>query len=95
MDLLKEEGIETDALRITSFPFSASILEFIDAHETVFVIEQNRDAQMKKILTQELEVHPKKLVSVLNYDGMPITANYIHKTIEEKLKATISKPQLV
>ena len=95
MDLLKEEGIETDALRITSFPFSASILEFIDAHETVFVIEQNRDAQMKKILTQELEVHPKKLVSVLNYDGMPITANYIHKTIEEKLKTTISKPQLV
>lgn len=95
MDLLKEEGIETDALRITSFPFSASILEFIDAHETVFVIEQNRDAQMKKILTQELEVHPKKLVSVLNYDGMPITANYIHKTIEEKLKTTISKSQLV
>ncbi len=95
MDLLKEEGIETDALRITSFPFSASILEFIDAHETVFVIEQNRDAQMKKVLTQELEVHPKKLVSVLNYDGMPITANYIHKTIEEKLKTIISKPQLV
>ncbi|MFN8283405.1 MAG: 2-oxoacid:acceptor oxidoreductase subunit alpha [Chitinophagales bacterium] len=94
MDLLKEEGIATDALRITAFPFNDSILEFIEAHETVFVIEQNRDAQMKKVLTQELEVHPKKLISVLNYDGMPITANYIHKTIEAQLQ-TISKPQLV
>ncbi len=81
MDLLKEEGIKLDALRITAFPFNDSIEKFINEHKTVFVIEQNRDAQMKKILSNELDIDKRKLISILNYDGTPITANFIQESI--------------
>ncbi|MBK9327878.1 MAG: 2-oxoacid:acceptor oxidoreductase subunit alpha [Sphingobacteriales bacterium] len=81
IDLLNEEGIKLDALRITAFPFQDSIEKFIQEHKTVFIIEQNRDAQMKKILSNELEIDKRKLISILNYDGTPITANFIHQSI--------------
>ncbi|HRH58371.1 MAG: 2-oxoacid:acceptor oxidoreductase subunit alpha [Chitinophagales bacterium] len=77
MDILKEQGIGFDAMQIKSFPFNDEVSDFIDAHETIFVIEQNRDAQMRTLLINELEIHPKKLKKVLNFDGMPITADYI------------------
>jgi 2-oxoglutarate ferredoxin oxidoreductase subunit alpha len=77
MDMLKEQGIGFDAMQIKSFPFSEEVNNFIEAHETIFVIEQNRDAQMRTLLINELEIHPKKLKKVLNFDGMPITADYI------------------
>ena len=60
----------------------------VDEHDAVFVIEQNRDGQMRKLLIQELEVHPKKMLSVLNYDGTPVTADFIQKTISTKLSET-------
>ncbi|MES2679071.1 MAG: 2-oxoacid:acceptor oxidoreductase subunit alpha [Bacteroidota bacterium] len=85
MDLLKEKKINTDALRIRSFPFNDTVENFIKAHKKVFVIEQNRDAQMKSLLMIELGVDPAKLVSVLNYDGMPITANHIVSEISSHL----------
>jgi len=85
MDLLKEKKINTDALRIRSFPFNATVEDFIKAHKKVFVIEQNRDAQMKSLLMIELGIDPAKLVSVLNYDGMPITANHIVSEISGHL----------
>ncbi|MFN8237489.1 MAG: 2-oxoacid:acceptor oxidoreductase subunit alpha [Chitinophagales bacterium] len=81
IDLLKQEGIKLDALRITAFPFHDSIEKFIQEHKTVFVIEQNRDAQMKKILSNELDIDKRKLISILNYDGTPITANFIQESI--------------
>ena len=77
MDILKEQGIGFDAMQIKSFPFNDEVSDFIEAHETIFVIEQNRDAQMRTLLINELEIHPKKLKKVLNFDGMPITADYI------------------
>lgn len=76
-ELLREQGINVDALRIRAFPFHSDVEQFIEQHEQVFVIEQNRDAQMRSLLVNELEVHPKKLIPVLNYDGMPITADAI------------------
>jgi 2-oxoglutarate ferredoxin oxidoreductase subunit alpha len=85
MDLLKAEGVNVDALRITSFPFHEEIKNFIEAHDKVFVLEQNRDAQMKKLLIQELEIDPKKFISVLNYDGTPISANFIQEHIQQTL----------
>ena len=85
IDLLKAEGIEMDAMRIKSFPFNQTVEDFINAHEHVFVIEQNRDAQMKSLLMIELQANPAKLVSVLNYDGMPITADNILKQVSGKL----------
>jgi 2-oxoglutarate ferredoxin oxidoreductase subunit alpha len=96
MDLLKEENIIVDAIRIRSFPFNKTVEEFIHSHEPVFVIEQNRDAQMKTLLMIELGANPEKLVSVLNYDGMPITADNIYQQIKKhptiaKISKTVSQ----
>ena len=87
LDLLKEQGIEMDAMRLISFPFSKKVEDFVAAHERIYVIEQNRDAQMRSLLINELEVDPKKLVRILNFDGMPITAaNISGQIMERKLK---------
>ena len=85
MDLLKEKKINTDAIRVRAFPFNETVEEFIKSHKKVFVIEQNRDAQMKSLLMIELGIDPAKLISVLNYDGMPITANHIVTEITSHL----------
>jgi 2-oxoglutarate ferredoxin oxidoreductase subunit alpha len=77
LDILKEKGIKVDAMRLKAFPFSQDVADFIDNHENVFVIEQNRDAQMRTLLINELEINPKKLIRVLNFDGTPITADLI------------------
>lgn len=88
LDLLKqEEGITLDAMRATAFPFHASVEAFIEAHDQVFVVEQNRDAQFRTLLINELEINPKKLIKVLNYDGMPITADAIRNGIAKHLEA--------
>jgi pyruvate/2-oxoacid:ferredoxin oxidoreductase alpha subunit len=87
LDLLREDGIELDAMRLLSFPFSKQVEDFVQAHERIYVIEQNRDAQMRSLLINELEVDPAKLIRVLNFDGMPITAAYIQGEIKEKLKS--------
>jgi 2-oxoglutarate ferredoxin oxidoreductase subunit alpha len=84
LDLLREDGIELDAMRLLSFPFSKQVEDFVQAHERIYVIEQNRDAQMRSLLINELEVDPAKLIRVLNFDGMPITAAYIQGEIKEK-----------
>lgn len=85
IDLLKEKQVYVDAIRIKSFPFNQTIEDFINTHEKIVVIEQNRDAQMKSLLMIELGVNPEKLVSVLNYDGMPITADNIVNQITKYL----------
>ncbi|MBK8349783.1 MAG: 2-oxoacid:acceptor oxidoreductase subunit alpha [Saprospiraceae bacterium] len=85
LDVLKMEGTPMDAIRIKAFPFSYEVSEFIELYDKVFVIEQNRDAQVRALLINELEIHPKKLVKVLNYDGTPITADFILKSIHQHL----------
>ena len=77
MDMLQDEGISIDALRLKSFPFPEEVQSFIDNHDEVFVIEQNRDAQMRTLLINELNVSPSKLIPILHYDGMPIPATDI------------------
>ena len=59
--------------------------DFIINHDLIFVVEQNRDAQMKKLIIAELNVSPEKMISVLCFDGMPITANFIDKEIQSYL----------
>ena len=81
LDLLREEGIVLDALRLRAVPFNKTVEQFIEEHEKIFVIEQNRDAQMRSLLINELDLHPKKLIKVLNYDGQPITADKIRNEI--------------
>ena len=83
---LEEDGIRMDCLRIRAFPFADAIVEFIQAHEHVFVVEQNRDAQMKSLLVNECGIDPARLVSILHYDGTPITARFITREITEKAR---------
>lgn len=85
IDLLKQKGVYLDALRIKSFPFNKTVEEFIDAHDKVFVVEQNRDGQLRSLMLIELGASSKKLISVVNYDGLPITADLIVEKIESKL----------
>jgi 2-oxoglutarate ferredoxin oxidoreductase subunit alpha len=86
VEMLAEEGIAIDTLRLRAFPFSDAVEEFIASHETVFVIEQNRDGQMRRLLINEIDVPAnEKLVPVLNYDGLPITARQIAGVIRATL----------
>ncbi|MBL7891544.1 MAG: 2-oxoacid:acceptor oxidoreductase subunit alpha [Bacteroidia bacterium] len=91
IDLLKEQEIFVDALRLRAFPFNKAVEDFINSHEKIFVIEQNRDAQLRSLLMIELGADPKKLISVLNYDGLPITADHILKQVTQSL---IPSPKL-
>jgi 2-oxoglutarate ferredoxin oxidoreductase subunit alpha len=84
---LEARGIHLDAMRVRAFPFCDEVFQFIREHEQVFVVEQNRDGQLKSLLVNEGGVHPARLVSVLHYDGTPITARFIAGAIAEKLKA--------
>ncbi|HTK37087.1 MAG TPA: 2-oxoacid:acceptor oxidoreductase subunit alpha [Pyrinomonadaceae bacterium] len=83
LEMLTADGISLDAMRVRAFPFSQSFEEFVATHERIFVIEQNRDAQFKSLMMIELGTNPAKLISVLNYDGTPITADYIGRKIRE------------
>ncbi len=74
---LEEAGIGVDLCRLRGFPFAEAVGRFIAAHERVFVVEQNRDAQMRTLLINELQIDPARLVAVLHYDGTPITARFI------------------
>lgn len=75
--MLDLKGIQLDTMRIRGFPFGKEVVEFIDNHEIVFLIEQNRDAQMKTLMVNELDLLPSSIQSVLYYGGMSISADYI------------------
>lgn len=83
MELLEAEGILLDAMRVKAFPFHKDVEDFVAQHETIYVVEQNRDAQFRSLLINELGVAPDRLVPILNYDGMPITADRIMQLIKE------------
>ncbi len=87
LDILNDEGIHLDAMRLRAFPFPASVEAFIAEHEQVYLVEQNRDAQMHSILVNELSIDPSKMIKVLHYDGTPITARFITDYIRTHLKA--------
>ena len=79
-------------MRIRSFPFGSEVWDFIDQHDSLFVIEQNRDAQMKTLILAEGKNNPEKLISILCFDGSPITANFISTSIKDILsKDELSK----
>jgi 2-oxoglutarate ferredoxin oxidoreductase subunit alpha len=91
-DALQAEGVHIDTLRVRAFPFSAAVDRFMAAHETVFVIEQNRDAQLRMMLINEQEVSPAKLEPILHYDGTPITARFIIEAIAARVRADNVEP---
>lgn len=85
MDQLKEKGITINTLRIKAFPFQQDVEKFIRQHDLVYVVEQNRDGQMKTLLVNEFGLQPEKLFSVLHYDGLPITARIISSAISASI----------
>lgn len=75
--LLEAQGVHVDTLRVRGFPFADEVIDFINEHDHVFVVEQNESGQLRMLLINEGEVDPKRLIRVLHYDGTPITARFI------------------
>jgi 2-oxoglutarate ferredoxin oxidoreductase subunit alpha len=92
LDALAEQGIYVNALRVRAFPFQDEIAEFCASHSKVFVVEQNRDAQLTQMLVNEARVNPANLMPVLHYDGTPITARYITREIAERVARLNVRP---
>jgi 2-oxoglutarate ferredoxin oxidoreductase subunit alpha len=84
---LEGDGLHLDTLRVRAFPFPDSVADFIAAHEKVFVVEQNRDAQLRSLIVNEFGIDPARLVPVLHYDGTPITARFIAEAIGKHMDA--------
>ncbi|MGD9601525.1 MAG: 2-oxoacid:acceptor oxidoreductase subunit alpha [Gammaproteobacteria bacterium] len=83
---LEAQGLAVDLMRIRAFPFSDVVADFIANHDEVFVVEQNRDGQLRSMLINELEVDPARLLAVLHYDGTPITARFITQAIADMMR---------
>jgi len=92
LGVLAARGIHINALRVRGFPFAEEIADFIASHPWVFVVEQNRDAQLKTLLVNEARVIPTRLLSVLHYDGTPITARFIVDQISQHAAARTVVP---
>jgi 2-oxoglutarate/2-oxoacid ferredoxin oxidoreductase subunit alpha len=85
--MIEARGQALDRLRVRAFPFHSSVTSFLADHDFVFVVEQNRDAQLRSLIVNECGVDPVRMVPILNYDGSPITARFIAREIGEALDA--------
>ncbi len=84
---LAAQGIHVNSLRVRGFPFADEVVDFINEHDAVFVVEQNESGQLRMLLINEAEIDPKRLIRVLHYDGTPITARFISGMIADALSA--------
>jgi 2-oxoglutarate ferredoxin oxidoreductase subunit alpha len=82
---LEAQGMSLDTMRVRGFPFHQDVVEFVAAHDQVFVVEQNRDAQLRALMINECGIDPAKLIRVLHFDGTPVTARFILRAIGDKL----------
>ena len=94
LDLLQQEGIVLDAMRLRAFPFNLEVWEFIEDHDLLFIVEQNRDGQMRTLIMAEGGIVPDKLVSILCFDGSPITADFIFNKITSHISGYPAKEAL-
>ncbi len=85
IDMLADDGIGVNYCRVKAFPFNKSVTDFIDQHDRVYVVEQNRDAQLRSLLLLDGNADPRKLISVLHYDGLPMTACFVVDRIKEQI----------
>jgi len=92
LEALEERGVHLDTMRIRAFPFHDDILDFIAGHDRVFVVEQNRDAQLRTLLISEGDIDPARLVPILHYDGTPLTARFIVMAIADMLSVVTLAP---
>jgi 2-oxoglutarate ferredoxin oxidoreductase subunit alpha len=92
IELLGKQSLVLDTLRVRAFPFPDSVGEFIRQHDRVFVVEQNRDGQLRTLLINEFGIDPARLVAILHYDGTPITARFIVHEIARRVQANAVTP---
>jgi 2-oxoglutarate ferredoxin oxidoreductase subunit alpha len=85
LDRLTEQSIELNYCRIKAFPFADEVKEFIEQHDVVYVVEQNRDAQLRTLLINDIEADQRKLISLLHYNGMPINAGFVVDRVLEEI----------
>ena len=84
---LGDRNIGLNYCRVRAFPFTDAVRDFIGKHERVYVVEQNRDAQLRTLLMLDIEADPRKLVSMLHYNGLPVSADFVvDRVLEEVAK---------
>ena len=86
LDRLDAQNVKLNYCRIRAFPFTDAVREFIDQHDIVYVVEQNRDAQLRTLLIEDIDADQKKLVPVLHYDGMPLNAGSVVDGVLAEIK---------
>ena len=85
IDALASERVGITPGRVRAFPFSPEVQEFIDSHDKLYVVEQNRDAQLKGLLRLELRVHDEDLTEILHYNGLPMNAGFVVDAINQDM----------
>jgi 2-oxoglutarate ferredoxin oxidoreductase subunit alpha len=90
-EILAADGIPIDTMRVRGFPLHQDVVDFINAHDEVFIVEQNRDAQLRMLVINECNIDPARLVPVLHYDGSPITASFISERIVMRLNPPVQQ----
>ena len=95
LDILAEHGIKTNYMRLRSFPFGEEVDKFLEQQKLVFVVEQNRDAQMRALLTLETRVEKAKLRSLLHYSGLPISSEFIVTGVLAEVQPKTRKPEAI
>jgi 2-oxoglutarate ferredoxin oxidoreductase subunit alpha len=86
MDILSKGGLPLDYMRVRGFPFGDDVRKFLDSHEINFIVEQNRDAQLRSLLMLETGVHAEKLESVRYYGGFPMSAHHVITGVKGKIE---------
>ncbi|MDE3151942.1 MAG: 2-oxoacid:acceptor oxidoreductase subunit alpha, partial [Gemmatimonadota bacterium] len=89
VDRLRDQGIPADYMRIRGFPFDAPVADFLNEHEIVFVVEQNRDAQLRAMLTMETGVPRDRMIPILDYGGLPLTAQRVVSAVTAHLQGAV------
>jgi 2-oxoglutarate ferredoxin oxidoreductase subunit alpha len=93
--LLETRGHQLDRMRLRGFPFHSSVNSFVADHDFVYVVEQNRDAQLRSLIVNECGIDPVRLIPILHFDGTPITARFIAGAIGDHLERMKVKPMRV
>src|SRR6185369_349839 len=86
LDLLEKDGVPLDYMRVRGFPFGNDVQQFLDAHDVIFIVEQNRDGQLRNLLTLETGVPMEKLESVRYYGGFPMSAHHVIEGVRAKIE---------
>jgi 2-oxoglutarate ferredoxin oxidoreductase subunit alpha len=86
LDRCATEGLAIDYMRVRGFPFADDVRRFLDSHDTNFIVEQNRDGQLRSLLMLETGVHVEKLQSIRYYAGFPLSADHVVSGLKAKLE---------